>query len=218
MVRPAQQPALDEGDRQLLEQLNRLRGATIPDLCEVMGVTATAVRLRINRLQASGLISRETIKTDRGRPHHEYTVTQSGLAALGSNYADLALILWRELAKIPDSKVRQDVVASLKQNLVDRYGSGVHGTSPSQRLEQLKNALVDKGFNVEIDLKQELPILRENNCPYIELAASDPSICQLEQTVFEEILGVSVKLTNCCLDGHHCCEFELTSLAASNKQ
>ena len=213
MVRPAQQPALDDGDRQLLEQLNRLRSATIPVLCDVMGVTATAVRIRITRLQAAGMIQRETIKADRGRPHHEYKVTQSGLAAMGSNYSELALILWRELAKIPDAKVRQDVVASLKQNLVGQYGAGVSGSSPSQRLEQLKNTLVEKGFNVEIDLKQELPILRENNCPYIELASSDPSICQLEQTVFEEILGVSVKLTNCCLDGHHCCEFELTPLA-----
>ena len=81
-----------------------------------------------------------------------------------------------------------------------------------QRLNQLRNVLEERGFKVEIDRQSDLPILREKNCPYLELASNDPSICELEQTVFEEILGTSVTLTQCCLDGHNCCEFEVAQL------
>ena len=56
-----------------------------------------------------------------------------------------------------------------------------------------------------------LPILRENNCPYLELASSDPAICELEKEVFRKVLGSEVELTQCCLDGHTCCEFQPVS-------
>ena len=65
------------------------------------------------------------------------------------------------------------------------------------------------GFEVEIlDTDQGiLPILRENTCPYHDLAAQDASICDLEQTVFAEVLGVPVNRTQCCRDGDRHCEF-----------
>ena len=52
-----------------------------------------------------------------------------------------------------------------------------------------------------------LPILRENNCPYHDLASRDASICDLEQTVFSEVLGIPMERTQCCRDGDQCCEF-----------
>ena len=77
---------------------------------------------------------------------------------------------------------------------------------------QLREALDREGFDVETDTRTDgdetLPILREHHCPYHELAAEDRSICELEQSVFEEVLGVPVTLTQCCHDGHNCCEFE----------
>ncbi|NOX53936.1 MAG: hypothetical protein GXP27_05750, partial [Planctomycetes bacterium] len=50
--------------------------------------------------------------------------------------------------------------------------------------------------------------LRENNCPYPDLANRDPSICQLEQEVFQQILGEDVVLAECCRDGGQYCEFQ----------
>jgi predicted ArsR family transcriptional regulator len=202
----------DPSDRPILEQLQKLGSATIQQLCEAMQVTQTAIRQRLNRLQAANLVDRHTIPADRGRPHHVYKVTQLGLQQLGDNYGELALVLWSELSKIDNPVVRNQLVESLKSSLVQRYGQNIDGLTPSIRLEQLKQVLQSRGFHVELDLNKELPILRENNCPYSELANTDKSICELEQAVFRDILKVDVNLTKCLVEGHHCCEFQLSQL------
>lgn len=199
---------LDMQQREFLQQLQRCGRATIALLCEAMQVTATAVRQRLNNLEALGFVERETVRGGRGRPSFEYLLTPQGRRALGDNYADLANILWTELRNIDNQTVRKQVLAGVRQALIKRYGPRVMAESVPERVSQLKDALEEGGFHVEVDANGQLPILRENQCPYLDLAEADPLICELEQEVFSQVLGTDVQLTQCCLDGHHCCEFE----------
>ncbi|QDU79973.1 MarR family protein [Polystyrenella longa] len=205
---------LDQNDRQFLEQLGRQGSATVPEICDRLGVTATAVRQRLVRLRAAGFIERELVRNGRGRPHHAYQVSSLGQRELGDNYAELAAILWQELQTIEEPDVRAHLQQRIQEALVKRYGRDVDGETLHERVEQLKTALQDRGFDVEVDQTGPLPVLRERNCPYLELAQSDPRICEMEQLVYEKILGSSVSLTSCCLDGHHCCEFVTSELEA----
>lgn len=200
--------ASESSDRQFLEALHRRGGGTIQEICEEAGVTATAVRLRLSRLQGMGLVSRNLARRGRGRPHHIYQVTPAGQRELGDNYADLAIILWREMKNIQEQDVRDRLVGRIRDALVTHYGRTVGGRSLEERVEQLKDSLVGNGFDVEVDASGALPILRENNCPYLELASHDASICELEQEVFQRILGTELSLSQCCLEGHRCCEFQ----------
>ena len=201
---------IDPNDREFLEQLHRLASATVQEICAELGVTATAVRQRLLRLQGLQFVERELVRSGRGRPHHTYYVTEAGLKRLGDNYEDLALILWRELRQIEEPDIRERIVNRVRDAFVDRYRSSVQGNSLHQRMAELQTALVDQGFDVEFDASGRVPVLRENNCPYLEIASSDPSICELEQSVYERVLGSRVTLTQCCLDGHRCCEFVVT--------
>src|ERR1700685_1272906 len=96
------QARLEQSDRQFLERLHQLGGGTVQEICADLGVTATAVRQRLLRLQASSMVARELVRAGRGRPHHVYRVTQAALCELGDNYAELAQILWRELRNIEE--------------------------------------------------------------------------------------------------------------------
>lgn len=201
--------ALDHSDGEFLNELHRLGGGTVQQIANSIGVTATAVRQRLTRLQAVGVVSRELVRAGRGRPHHVYQVTSEGLRQLGDNYNDLALILWQEVHKIEDSVIRERVTGRVRDSLVSRLGT-LQGESVLERLEHLQAVLVGRGYDVEVQKDRELPILRENNCPYQELADEDRGICDLEQDVFQQVLGADVRLSQCCLDGHHCCEFEVS--------
>lgn len=200
--------SIDENDRSFLLGLNRLKSATIHEICEQEGVTATAVRQRLVRLQGLDLITRTQVKEGRGRPHYTYSVTSLGMRLLGDNYAELANILWEELKGIDNEELRCRLAARIQTSLVQQYGKNVDAPSLQGRMEQLKQALGERGFVVELDHSGPLPILREHNCPYHDIASGDPSICELEQRVFERVLGTKMHLSECCLDGHHCCEFE----------
>lgn len=210
--------ALDDSDQIVLQWLQQHRQATIPELCETLSVTATAIRQRLNRLQDLGLIDRETIRASRGRPHHAYVLTDAGRQQLGDNYAELALLLWQEVQQLEDTALRSRLFRQLEDRMAQRYGAMVQGKTLDQRFEQLQNSLTEKGFRVEIDTSQELPILREMHCPYHKLAVSDAEICRVEQRVFEQVLGVKLTLKQSCRQGHGCCEFQITDQPAEPQE
>jgi len=199
--------ALDEGDRAFLGELHRLRSANVQQLCAALGVTATAVRQRLIRLQGLKLVERTVVRTGRGRPHHTYVLTDAGYRELGDNFTELALILWDELRQIEEPVVRDRVLDRLQDRLVHRYGAPVQARTVAQRMEQLREALADRGFSVETDRRGEVSVLRERHCPYHELASSDATVCTMEKGVFERILGVPLVLAQCCRNGDACCEF-----------
>ncbi len=198
---------VEQGDELFLRQMHHLGHCSIQDLCDATHVTATAVRQRLNRLQSLGLVARETVRQGRGRPHHAYVITELGLRQFGDNYSELAQLLWNELSRIEDTQIRNSVVIRLRETLARRYGAEVTGQTLEERMEQLRGALTERGFHVELDQQDGLPILRENNCPYHELAGMDRAICALEQDVFEQILGTPLVLAHCSRDGDKCCEF-----------
>src|SRR5439155_13063638 len=210
----AMKATLESSDRQFLDQLHRLGSGTISEICHAVGGTATAVRQRLVRLQGSGFVTRVMVRSGRGRPHYVYQVSESGLKQLGENYNDLALILWQEMQSIEEPALRERVVHRVRESMVQRYGRADRSRSLPDRLRQLQVSLTDRGFDIEIDESGLLPILRENSCPYQELASSDAGICGLEQEVFGEVLGTKITLTKCCRDGHHCCEFQAETVGS----
>ncbi len=212
------QATLAFADRQFLEQIHRLGTATIQELCAATGVTATAVRQRLTRLEAMGCVRRDLVRHGRGRPHNRYTVTEAALRQLGDNYAGLAMLLWRVLTHIEDERLRQEMLGRLRTALVEEYSASVSGPTVLERMRQLQQALSGRGFDVDLQPASgsgSLPILRENNCPWHDLASRDAAICDLEQAVFSDVVGTKVELTTCCRDGHSCCEFAVAGAADS---
>lgn len=203
---------LEQSDGEFLNGLHRIGPKAVQDICATIGVTATAIRQRLWRLHSQGFVARELVRSGRGRPHYVYRVSDKGLRLLGDNYGDLALILWREIRNISDPAVREQITARVRNALVTRLGKFSEGRL-QERMQRLGNSLLSRGYDVEVgSTDAALPILRENNCPYQELAEEDRGICGLEREVFEQALGTEVRLTHCCLDGHHCCEFEAAEL------
>jgi len=201
---------VDTKDREILEHLHRCGEATVQDLCDVLGVTRNAIRQRISRLEASGVIVSGQQSQSRGRPKNVYRVTAEGLHSLGEDYRELAVVLWEAIVGLEDSTVREQLISQVRDRLADRFRRKLtEGNSADQRLDQLADEMKSSGFNVESDHSSVLPILRETNCPFPMLADVDETICQVERQVLEQVLGAPVEFKNRCRDGHHCCEFEV---------
>ena len=193
----------------LLDLLRKVSPQTVNQLAEAMQVTATAVRQRLTRLMGQGLVERAVQSGGRGRPSHQYRLTDEGRRRTGANFADLAVALWQEIREIQDPEVRRGLLRRISRRLAEQYADQVRGETIEEKMESLAALFAEKRIPFEVERGQSgLPILNAVACPYPELAEQDRGICAMERLLFEEVLGEEMRLSACRLDGAGCCEFE----------
>jgi predicted ArsR family transcriptional regulator len=158
---------------------------------------------------AQGLIRRREQHKGRGRPEHRYSLTDEAEMLLGQNYADLAMTLWSEIKAFEDRAVGMKLLRRAADKLAERYRRQMPGRDVTERLGDLRNLLAERGIDAEVDAHGRLPVLRQHSCPYHDLAKADRTVCGIEMRMFEKALDSDLKLSQCRLDGHNCCEFEV---------
>ena len=202
----------ETNDRPLLDLIRRRGSSTVAELAGVTGVTATAIRVRLARLMESGMVRRRAESVGRGRPRYSYEASPKA-HRLGQNYADLAVALWGELMhSVPDTKLRRLLFVRVTERLADQFRAELTGDAWEGRLVQLGQVLHRRGVEAEVIAAtgdNGLPVLRQHNCPYYELAEADPAVCALERKMFEKVVGRGLRLARCRLDGQSLsCDFE----------
>ena len=195
-----------DSDAAVVDLLKRDSSLGVGDLAGKLGVTATAVRQRLDRLMRSGLVERRSESRPRGRPAHVYSLTAAGRRLGGDNFRDLAIALWRELRSIREPSIRQGLLSRIAASLADSYRSRVAGDSAEDRLASIAGILGDREISCAVD-QAPLPVLTTYSCPYPELAEQDRSICAAERLMLQELVGTAVQLSECRLDGASCCRF-----------
>jgi DeoR family transcriptional regulator, suf operon transcriptional repressor len=205
----------ETSDKMLLDCLRRRGPARIADLVAEMGVTATAVRQRIGRLMDNGLITRQTERLSRGRPNHRYALTEKGEQETGTNFNDLAIILWEEVKSVADPEMRRGLLKRIADRFVVRYRDGVQGATTSERMDSVARLMGEREIPFEVNTTGELPVLSALACPYPELAKMDRSVCTMEKLMLSEMLGENVRLSACRLDGATCCTFTPSAASAT---
>lgn len=217
-------------DRELLAALRAGKCMGVGGLTEELGVTATAVRQRIDRLMDKGLVEREKLVSGRGRPTFCYKLTVAGHQKAGADPTDLAEALWREVISIADESVRDQILSGVAKRLGRKFAeqaeicgldqSGQETDSPStsqelkQRLHQLTQSMSDRKIPMVVSDKGEMPVLDVNACPFPTLTdhSNDRTMCRLEEQMISEALGQPMKLSSCRLDGDDCCQFSVIAI------
>lgn len=210
-------------DRELLMSMRGGDAWGVGELTEELGVTATAVRQRIERLLELGLIDREKLVAGRGRPTYRYRLTVDGHRRAGANPADLADAMWREILTIEDEHLRAGILSSIAARLGKQYAAGVlqtnDGGSVEQRMRRLSEMMSARHMSAEVSHSGQLPVLDIGMCPYPSLtdASEDRAMCRLEEQMISEALGQPVHLSSCRLDGDDCCQFSAVHASSSQE-
>jgi DeoR family suf operon transcriptional repressor len=194
-------------DAELLNLLADKGQLAIPELISHIGVTRTAVHERLLRLMAEGLVDRQLVRGGRGRPSYRYSLSPKARKLAGNNFVDLAAILWQEVFGIEDSRRRQHVIRSIASALKALYTDAIHGTTLKARMESLRELLETRRVRCEVDSSGGGPTFTLRDCPYLDLAEVDCTVCEMETMLFSQLLGDEVVLSQCRLDGHACCQF-----------
>ncbi len=192
----------------------------IGELTKLLGVTATAVRQRIERLLEMGLIDREKVVAGRGRPTFRYRLTVTGHRDAGANPADLADAMWREIVALEDENTRKKLLSAVAARLGKQFalqlGSDQAEGSFQERMRKLSEAMSARQMVTEVTTAGDLPVLDIGMCPFPTLtdASDDREMCRLEEQMISEALGQPVHLSSCRLDGDDCCQFSAVTLVS----
>ena len=197
----------ETSDKAVLDYLRRHGAVRISDLVAETGVTATAVRQRVQRLMAEGLIARTTERQVRGRPNHRYALTEAGERHTGNNFGDLASVLWEEIKAVRDPEIRRGLLKRIADRFVARYRDHVDGVTLAERMASIADLMQQREIPFEVNTTGGLPVLSALACPYPELAKQDRGVCTMEKLMLSEVLGENVRLSACRLDGATCCTF-----------
>ena len=193
-------------DAAVVDLLRRDSALGIAALAENLGVTATAVRQRLERLMLAGIVERRADARPRGRPAHVYSLTATGQRLGGDNFRDLAMVLWKELRDVRDPGVRQGLLGRIAASLADTYRGRMAGETAVDRLRSIACVLGERDIACSVE-DGPLAVLTSYSCPYPELAEQDRAVCATERLMLQDLVGSAVHLSECRLDGASCCRF-----------
>jgi predicted ArsR family transcriptional regulator len=192
----------------------QVRGrASIKEVAADLGVTASAVRLHLTQLQASGAVRADKVREGVGRPYYVYSVTPQAHNLFYKDYGDLARLLLQELGETQGADGLQSVLRHVADKLAELYRNQVGSRELTDRIAAWADLLDQRGVTVELEKTDDGFVLREYGCPYQNVAIENRAVCEMERQVMARLLESGVKLTQCVLDGYRGCQFAIAGTA-----
>ena len=184
---------------------------SVEQVASRLGVTRSAVRSRLGRLEAQGLVQRQACQSrGPGRPAHQYELSTLGRNALRRVMPELAVALWQELRRSRSAVDQRGLLQRVAQAVAEELAGQVSGSTPQQRLESLARMLQARNIHAQVEPSAggQLPVLTVHDCPYGALAEQDRSICALERMALAQVVQSPLRLSECRFQGRSYCQFQ----------
>jgi predicted ArsR family transcriptional regulator len=189
---------------------------TAAGLADTLGLTPAAVRRHLDVLLADGLVATWDAaapgQRGRGRPARRFVLTDTGHAAMTSQYDDLAVAALQFLAQTSGPDAVRAFADARVGELESRYRQAVEavGPDPAARADALAEALSRDGYAATTRPLDVVPgaagtQLCQGHCPVQHVAQLFPQLCEAETEAFSRLLGVHVQRLATLAHGEHVC-------------
>jgi predicted ArsR family transcriptional regulator len=183
--------------RQRVIELLRIRdGRTVDELVRDLRLTRTAVTAQLAALQAEGLVARRGLKAGRRRPSVVYSLTPKADALFPKAYAGFAASLLEELKREGSGPLRT-LLRRIGDRWIARDLPRVEGLRGTARLAKVREILAERGFLPALERTGTGYVLREHNCPVMDLAAQHEEVCEMVHRWLEALAGTPMVRVKC---------------------
>ncbi|MCS7003496.1 MAG: HTH domain-containing protein [Dehalococcoidia bacterium] len=201
----SEQPARPRARDAILLLLKTHGKLTAQSLADKLGVTAVAVRKHLDALEHDGLVVVTAVKQARGRPVLCYELTAAADRRFPQGYRQLSLDLIDDL-------IESDGPAKFEQLLNTRFARVRRQRldplpTLADKVRELARLQNDDGYMVTLEERPDAFVLREHNCPIIEVAQRHPTVCRCESEFFAQALAAPVTRDGSILEGGPCCAY-----------
>ncbi len=201
---------MQDTKQRILTLLKMNGGLATSDLSDMLGISATAVRRHLNTLEAQGLISYRTEQRGMGRPSFVYELAAAASNVFPQSYAAFATNLLQDLVELDGVEKLDELFQHRHASRRQQYLARVDGETLSERVASLARLLEGEGrMTTWEQLDEERFILREHNCPILQIAQRFDQPCRCEVILFRETLQAQIKRVNHIPDGDIACVYEI---------
>lgn len=203
---------LGETQRRIIELLAACEtGASIDDLVAHLGITRSAVRAHVGKLETLGYLSTESTRRTFGRPHKIYALNATGKELLPRQYAWLATAILQFLCEELGSEATAAMMSRLGRSVADSMQDRFPGDLlPKERVAILAEVMNDLGYRARVkqsDVRKGL-VIEASNCAYHLVAQSNPELCNLDRSFLTAASGgMKVTQDRCIAKGDSICRF-----------
>jgi len=201
--------------REILVRLRR-DGAASPDqLAGAIGASRTGVLQQLRALEATGFVSRQTVRHGVGRPRHLYDITDEAQELFPANYGALAAGLLTAINAVGGEALVEQVFIARRRQIGDRVRRELHdrvgaGASLAERVRGLAVLQDEQGYLANAVIGSDGTIrLREHNCAILDVARGTRAACDAELDLFREVLGADVVRETHIASGDRCCSYRI---------
>ncbi|WP_322796700.1 hypothetical protein [Tepidiforma sp.] len=169
----------DPTRRTVLLALRRLAPADVETIAEAAYLSVGAARQYLQGFVAEGLVAHEPERRGPGRPRYRYALTPAGESLFPRAYDDLANSLIAAVLR-EDDATRERIFSRLADREVERHRPVYEQYASQSPLRGYLAVLEQAGYFPDAETAPEGVVIRLHNCPVLELALEDRTICDLE--------------------------------------
>ena len=196
----------------------RLRSGSwsVNDLAADLGLTDNAIRANLMTLERDHLVeSAGTVKTAR-RPYVLYRLTNEARHLFPKSYDSL----FNRLLEAVKHRFSPSSITGLMHEVGKKIGSGASVSADAdidEKVAKTLDALEELGGSAVVERDGEKIWIKSQSCPFADAVAEHPEVCQMAESMVEEIVGLPVE--EFCDRSHQpkCC-FAIDTAPATSSQ
>ena len=201
---------MQDTKQKILSLLKMNGGLTTSELSDMLEISATAVRRHLNTLEAQSLVSHRAEQRGMGRPSFIYELTAGASNVFPQSYADFATDVLEDLLELDGPEKLDAIFQQRQEKRRQQYVSRASGETLSERVASLARLLDGEGrMTTWQQLDDGRFILREHNCPILEVAKKFDQPCRCEIDLLQDTLQASVERIGHIPDGDIACVYEI---------
>jgi predicted ArsR family transcriptional regulator len=199
-----------QATRQDILDLLRMRSqATVKEVGDELGLTATGIRQHLTVLERDGLVESHEERGHVGRPALVYRLTSDGDALYPKKYDELANALIEEARTILGPQALAQLMKSVANRFAAPHAARLAGNPLDERVEAAGRVLEARGNVVTQSESGGEFSVRKHTCEYWNVATKNSIVCALDVEFVRQLVGADARLTTSLLRGDDCCTFHI---------
>ena len=173
----------------ILLHLKAAGSASLAEVAAALGVTKQGALRHLDQLVAEGLVTAAPLRSGRGRPASVYSLAAAAAGHFPQGHKELAQDL---VTFLPSDQVESFFKRRARQ-LEPEYRARLSGLNSEERVHELARLATERGHMADVAAGEDGTYeIRQHNCPIADVAALTGHPCQVEQRLYEKVLGARV--------------------------